>query len=80
MTRSMLGDGMFVTGAGLVAGLAGAIATVPLIRRLLVNTNPYDPTAIGMACVLLFVVTSVASLLPALRAGRVEPLTELRRD
>jgi len=80
MTRSMLRDGMIVTSAGLVAGLAGAIATVPLIRRLLVNTNPYDPTAIGMACVLLFVVTSVASLLPALRAGRVEPLTELRRD
>jgi predicted permease len=80
MTRSMLRDGLIVTGAGIGAGLVGAIASVPLIRHLLVNTNPYDPVAIGLACTLLLVVTSVASLLPALRAGRVEPLAELRRD
>ena len=80
MTRSILRDGLVVTGTGIVAGLAGAIASVPLIQRLLVNTSPYDPIAIGIACVLLFVVTSTASLLPALRAGRVEPLAELRRD
>jgi ABC-type lipoprotein release transport system permease subunit len=36
--------------------------------------------AIGLACLLLFLVTSVASMMPALRAGRVEPLAELRRD
>ena len=80
MTRSMLRDGVLVTGAGITAGLAGAIATVPLIRQLLVNTDPYDPMAIGVACVLLFIVTTAASLMPALRAGRVEPLAELRRD
>ena len=80
MTRSILRDGLIVTGAGIAAGLAGAIASVPLIRRLLVNTSPYDPVAIGLACALLFVVTAAASVLPALRAGRVEPLAELRRD
>jgi ABC-type antimicrobial peptide transport system permease subunit len=80
MTRSMLRDGLIVTGAGITAGVAGALVTVPLIRRLLINTSPYDPMAIGLPGVLLFVVTSVASLLPALRAGRVEPLAELRRD
>jgi len=80
MTRSILRDGLIVTSAGIGVGLAGAVASVPLIRRLLVNMSPYDPVAIGVACVLLFVVTAAASVLPALRAGRVEPLAELRRD
>ncbi|MBY0496654.1 MAG: ADOP family duplicated permease [Cyanobacteria bacterium] len=80
MTRSILRDGLVVSGAGIVTGLAAAIATVPLIRRLLVNTSPYDPAAIGLACAVLLIVTGAASLLPALRAGRVEPLAELRRE
>jgi predicted permease len=80
MTRSLLGDGLVVTAIGIAIGLAGAIASAPLIRRLLVNTSPYDPGAIGLACLLLLAVTSAVSVIPAWRAGRVEPLAELRRD
>jgi predicted permease len=80
MTRSLLRDGLVVTAIGLAIGIAGAIASAPLIRRLLVNTSPYDPIAIGLACLLLFLVTSAVSVIPAMRAGRVEPLAELRRD
>jgi ABC-type antimicrobial peptide transport system permease subunit len=80
MTRTILRDGLMVTGVGLAVGLAGAVISVPLIRRLLVNTSPYDPMAIGMAAALLVMVTSAASVIPAMRAGRVEPLAELRRD
>ena len=80
MTRSILRDGLIVTGIGVSIGLAGAVFSVPLIRRLLVNTSPYDPVAIGMAGMLLLVVTTAASVIPAMRAGRVEPLAELRRD
>ena len=80
VTRSLLGDGFTVTAIGIAIGLAGAILSAPLIRRLLVNTSPYDPIAIGLACLLLLLVTSAVSVIPALRAGRVEPLAELRRD
>jgi putative ABC transport system permease protein len=80
MTRSILRDGLMVTGIGIAIGLAGVVCSVALIRRLLVNTSPYDPIAIGMAGLLLLVVTSAASVVPAMRAGRVEPLAELRRD
>lgn len=80
MTAALLRDGLIVTLAGTIIGLGGAIASVPLIRRVLVNTSPYDPVAIGGACVLLFIVTSAASLLPALRASHIEPVAELRRD
>lgn len=80
MTRSVMRDGLIIAGAGITIGLLGALASAPLIRRVLVNTSPYDPIAIGMACMVLLVVTSAASLFPALRASRVEPVAELRRD
>jgi predicted permease len=80
MRRAILREGLAVTGSGLAIGLIFAILSVPLIRRLLVNTSPYDPTAIGIAAALLVAVTIAASVIPAKRAGRVEPLAELRRD
>ena len=40
MTRSILRDGLIVTDRRDRVGLAGAIASVPLIRRLLVNDQP----------------------------------------
>lgn len=80
MARALFGDGLMVTAAGVLAGIAGAAVTVPLLRSMLVNLSPYDPIAIAAACALLLVVTSVASLSPALRASRIEPISELRRD
>jgi predicted permease len=80
MARSILGDGIAVTGIGVLVGLAGAVATVPLLRSVLVSTDPYDPLAIGAGCLSLIAVAVLASLVPALRAGRVEPLSELRGD
>ena len=60
--------------------LAGALASVPLLRSVLVETSPYDPIAIGAACAVLLAVTLAASLAPAGRAARVEPITELRQE
>ena len=80
MTRALLGDGLTVTAIGIGVGLAGVIWSAPLIRRLLINTSPHDPIAIGLACLLLLIVTSAVAVVPAIRAGRVEPLAELRRD
>ena len=39
MARSILRDGLMVTGTGISIGLAGVVFSVPLIRRLLVNTE-----------------------------------------
>lgn len=80
MTRAILRDGYVVTIAGILVGLSGVVVSTPLLRSVLVDTSPYDPLAISVACVLLFAVTSVASLSPALRASSIEPLTALRQD
>jgi putative ABC transport system permease protein len=80
MARSILGAGLAVTISGIAVGLLGALATAPLLRSVLVRTSPFDPIAIAAACVMLLIITTVASLAPAARAARVEPLSELRRD
>jgi len=80
MARRILSDGLGLTAIGIAIGLAGALASVPLLRSVLVHISPYDPLAIGAACVTLIVVTMMAALGPALRAARVEPIAELRQD
>src|SRR6185503_2194433 len=80
MARRILLDGVVLTAIGIAIGLAGALASVPLLRSVLVEVSPYDPFAIGAACLMLIVVTIGASIAPALRAARVEPIAELRQD
>ena len=80
MARGIVSDGLVVTALGITVGLAGALASVPLLRSVLVGVSPYDPLAIGGACLLLILVTMTTSLAPALRAARVEPIAELRHD
>jgi ABC-type antimicrobial peptide transport system permease subunit len=80
MARGILTDALLVTAIGITIGLAGALASVPLLRSVLVEISPYDPLAIGAACLALIAVTMLASLAPALRAARVEPIAELRND
>jgi predicted permease len=69
-----------VVAIGLIAGLAGATLTSPLLRSVLVATSPYDPIAIGGAAVILILAGALAAAAPALRAARLEPITELRQD
>lgn len=69
-----------VTAVGLVAGLGATAMTAPLLRSVLVGTSPYDPIAIGGASIVLLIGGALAAAAPALRASRVEPVAELRRD
>jgi hypothetical protein len=78
--RAVLWDGLRVACMGIAVGLGAAALSVPALRGVLVATSPYDPLAIGVACGVLLSVTLVASAAPALRAARVEPSAELRRD
>lgn len=65
---------------GLIAGLAGAIAVGRLMQQFLVRTAPADPLALSLVSVLLVIVTVAASVLPARRASRVDPVVALRHD
>ena len=67
---------------GLTLGVAGAFGVGQLFSstELLIQTSGRDPITIGGIALLLAVVATVASVWPARRATRLDPLIALRRD
>ena len=65
---------------GLVIGMAGAIGVGRLLLGTLVTVSPTDPITFVGVPVLLTSVGFVASLIPARRAMRLDPVTALRHE
>jgi predicted permease len=63
---------------GLAIGLPAAWTASRWIESMLFGLKPMDPLAIGGAIAVLIAVASLAALLPARRAARVDPLVALR--
>lgn len=65
---------------GLTLGMLGAFAISRAMGSMLYGISPHDPlTFIGTPLVLV-VVALVASLIPALRAARIDPIITLRYE
>lgn len=78
--RLVLRDGLLPVAIGAAAGVALAFGSARVLRSLLYQVSPYDPTvAAGAVCVLL-VAGTLACLLPARRAASVEPMRALRSE
>jgi putative ABC transport system permease protein len=78
--RLVLGEGLLLAGAGVAAGLVGAIALTRLMRSSLFGVSPTDPVTFAIVAILLVGVAVVGCLVPAQRAMRVDPLTALRHE
>jgi predicted permease len=78
--RMVLRRGFLLTLAGIAAGLFLAMAATPRIEPLLYRVSPADPVSIAGAALFLIAVAVLASLIPALRATRVDPLLALRQE
>lgn len=76
----VLRQGFAMTTGGLALGLAGAWTTVRLIESLLFGIRPTDAAAFAAGSGVLLLVALLASVLPARRATRVDPLEALRHD
>ena len=72
--------GLLLALSGIAAGLAIALAATPLLAPLLYRVSPADPVSIAGAALFLIVVAVLASLIPALRATRVDPMVALRQE
>jgi putative ABC transport system permease protein len=72
--------GLSLAISGIAAGLAISLAVTPLIAPLLYHVSPTDPVSIAGAALFLIAVAVLASLLPALRATRVDPILALRQE
>ena len=78
--KLILRQGMWASIAGIAAGIAGTFAFAKVITTLLYGVTPMDPLTIGLVCVLLLLITVLASYLPARRALRIDPVVALRFD
>ncbi len=80
VVRLIAWQGMRPAVIGIVLGIAGAAASVKIMRALLYNTSTTDLVTWSAVIVSVVLVAGVASLLPALRAARVTPAEALRAD
>jgi len=78
--RLVLQEATMLIAAGLVIGSALAIVVARTASSLLYGLKPSDPLTVGLADALLAAVAICASLLPALRAARLEPMVALREE
>jgi putative ABC transport system permease protein len=66
--------------AGIVAGLAGAIAATRALASALFGIQPTDPRAYAATALVLVLTALAAACIPARRATRVDPVTALRAE
>ncbi|HET6976213.1 MAG TPA: ABC transporter permease [Pyrinomonadaceae bacterium] len=83
-SRDVLGlvlkEGLRLTALGVGLGLAGAFAATRVLRTLLFEVKPTDPTTFICLSLLLAFVALLASYIPARRATKVDPLEALRYE
>ncbi len=78
--RMVLRGGLLLAFLGVFTGLVFTLAATPLIAPLLYRVSPADPVSILGAAAFLSVVAILASLIPALRATRIDPIIALRQE
>jgi putative ABC transport system permease protein len=76
--RMVVGEGLGLAAAGAVVGVVGALALTRILRALLFDTQPSDPTTYVSIIVVLAAAACLASWLPARRATHVQPTEALR--
>ena len=80
VVRLVVGDGLRLAIVGIVIGTAIAVAASSVLTKLLVGVPPKDPVTLAVVTVTLVVVAVAASLIPALRASRIDPNVALRSE
>jgi len=80
IVRLIVIEGLKPTGAGLVVGIGVAASLGRLVSSLVFGITPHDTLTFVAVSIAVVIVGVVASLLPAYRATRVDPLRTLRAE
>lgn len=80
IARLVVGEGLRTVIIGVVLGLVISAALGRLIASLLFGVSVRDPLVMTLAAAVLLIIGMLASIIPALRAARVDPATALRVD
>ena len=76
----VIGGGLLPVGIGVVAGVAGTLAFGSTMSRFLYGVAPTDAASLAAAAAALLGAGALAALVPAVRAGRTDPVKALRAD
>ncbi len=80
LTKMFVRQGMWLAAAGVVCGVAVAIAAVRLLAAQLFQVSPADPVTYAAVSVGLVGVAAIASYVPSRRAANVDPVEALRAE
>jgi ABC-type antimicrobial peptide transport system permease subunit len=73
-------EGLALSLAGVAFGLAGTMALGRVLAGLVFDVDPTDPFMLAALATMVLVVSLAASLLPARRALRLDPVTALKEE
>ena len=80
VVRLVLGQGTWLLLAGLGGGLAAALASTRLLQGLLYGVSATEPAVLVAGAAFVALVALLGSLVPALKAARIDPSTVLRAE
>lgn len=80
VARMILSDGMRLASVGILLGVPAAYAAARGMRALLFGVDPGDPATFTGAVGLALLMTLAGSLMPAIRAVRVTPMSAMRAE
>jgi len=78
--RLIVSEGLVVAALGVGFGLLGALALGRVLGSLVFGIQVHDPSTFTIAAVTLTFVALAASVVPALRASRLDPMVALRHE
>ena len=65
---------------GTILGVLLALSLGRVVRSLVYDVSPADPVILSLVVVLMLIVALIASLVPARRASRADPMAMLRAE
>jgi predicted permease len=80
LLRMVLFQGLSLAALGIAAGVAAALAGADVLRSVLYEISPTDPSTFAGVSAAVLVVSAAACFMPAWRAATSDPLDTLRGD
>jgi ABC-type antimicrobial peptide transport system permease subunit len=80
VVRAVMGRAVRLAAIGILLGIGASLILARLIESMLFGVDALDPLTYAVVPLLLLGVAVVASLVPAIRAGRVDPVEVLREE
>jgi putative ABC transport system permease protein len=80
IVRLIVGQGLGLSGAGIIVGIAAAVALTRVMSSLLVGVSATDPLTFATIAIGFALVAAIAAWIPARRAAGLDPQVALRDE